>query len=124
MRIYRGSDMPVYTRMILVASTTLIVGAVQAQDFPSRPIRIITSTAVSGSDCSARQIAQGLIANIGQSVIVENRPSALAADMAAKAQGDGYTLLLDSNSLWLTPLIQKMPYDVLRDFTPVTLAST
>ena len=99
-------------------------GMVFAQDFPSRPIRIITSTAGSGSDFSARQIAQGLTANIGQTVIVENRPSALAAEMAAKAQGDGYTLLLDSNSLWLTPLIQKMPYDVLRDFTPVTLAST
>src|SRR4029077_4965169 len=36
---------------------------------------------------------------------------------------DGYTLLLDSNSLWLTPLLQKMPYDVMKDFTPVTLAS-
>ena len=94
------------------------------QDYPNRPIRIITSSAGSGSDFTSRQIAQGVAPNIGQPVIVDNRPSAIAAETAAKAQGDGYTLLLDSNSLWLTPLVQKMPYDVLRDFTPVTLAAT
>jgi tripartite-type tricarboxylate transporter receptor subunit TctC len=95
-----------------------------SQDYPSRPIRIITSSAGSGSDFASRTIAQGLTASVGQPVIVDNRPSAIAAEVAAKAQGDGHTLLLDSNSLWLTLLLQKMPYDVLKDFTAVTLAAT
>jgi len=111
--------LPILSAVVLGLGTPMAAG----QDFPMRPIRIITSSAGSGSDFASRQIAQGLAASLGQPVIVENRPSAIAAETAAKALPDGYTLLLDSNSLWLTPLIQKMPYDVLRDFSPVTLAS-
>ena len=91
------------------------------QDYPSKPIRIVTATPGSGSDFVARLIAQGIAAPLGQPVIVENRPSNLTGDTARKALPDGYTLLVEGNSFWLGPLVQKMPYDVLRDFTPVTI---
>ena len=109
---------------VLVGLMTLNARVLSAQDFPSRPLRIITASAGSSSDFTSRLIAQGLAPGLAQPVIVENRPSAIAAETAAKAQSDGYTLLVDSNSLWLTPLLQKMPYDVMRDFSPVTLAAT
>src|SRR5262249_55354022 len=118
--------------MVLAGVTALGVGTLSAQDpstgsgqaFSSPPVRLITPSASNNSDFTSRLIAQGLAPGLGQPVIVENRPSAIAAETAAKAQGDGYTLLVDSNSLWLTPLLQKMPYDVARDFSPVTLAAT
>jgi tripartite-type tricarboxylate transporter receptor subunit TctC len=61
---------------------------------------------------------------LGQPVIVENRPSNLTAEAAMKALPDGYTLLVEGNSFWVAPLIRKTPYEVLRDFTPVTVALT
>ena len=92
------------------------------QAFPNRPIRIITSLPGGGSDFTARLIAQGISGPLGQPVIVENRPSNLTGDFAMKALPDGYTLLVEGNSFWFTPLIQPQRYDVLRDFTPVTIA--
>jgi len=94
------------------------------QVFPNRPIRIITSLPGGGSDATSRLIAQASAPLLGQPVIVENRPSNVTGEVAMKAQPDGYTLLVDSNSFWTTPLMQKTPYDVLRDFSPVTIAAT
>ena len=92
-----------------------------AQDYPNKPIRIVTASPGSGSDGVSRLIAQGISGTLGQPVVVENRPSALTGDFAMKALPDGYTLLVEGNSFWLAPLIQKTPYDVLRDFTPITI---
>ena len=94
------------------------------QAFPSRPVRIVTSSAGGGSDFAARLIAQGMTERFGQQVIVENRAGVLSVETAIKAQPDGYTLFLDGNSFWLTPLLKKTSYDVMRDFSPVTLAVT
>src|SRR3990172_8249381 len=107
-----------------VGLTILSAGMVSGQTFPSRPIRIVTSSAGGGSDFAARLIAQGLTERFGQQVIVENRPGVVAVETATKAQPDGYTLYLDGNSFWLTPLLKKTPYDVMRDFSPITLAVT
>ncbi len=97
---------------------------VSAQNYPHKPIRIVT-TAVGGStDLVARTIAQGLTGNLGQQVIVENRGGGvIAGEIVSKASPDGYTLLYFGNSLWITPLLRKnMPYDVVGDFAPITLA--
>jgi tripartite-type tricarboxylate transporter receptor subunit TctC len=99
----------------------LTVSATHAQDFPNRPIRVITSLPGGGSDFGTRLIAQGITGTLGQPVIVENRPSNLTGDIAMKAQGDGYTLLVEGNSFWFGPLIYKTSYDVLRDFSPITI---
>ena len=68
-----------------------------------------------------------LSSGLGQQVIVDNRGGAggvIAADIVAKASPDGYTLLYYSNGIWTLPLLQKVPYDFVRDFTPVTLAAS
>jgi tripartite-type tricarboxylate transporter receptor subunit TctC len=95
-----------------------------AQDFPHKPIRILASEPGGSNDFVARPIAQGLTARMGQNVIVENRPAMLAAETVAKASPDGYTLLAAGGSFVLGPLMRKLTYHVLIDFTPVTLAVT
>jgi len=101
--------------------------SVQAQGFPLKPIRIVTNEPGAGLDFSARLIAQGLSERFKQAVIVDNRGGAggiIAGELVAKAAPDGYTLLFYSNGLWTVPLLQKAPFDPLRDFAPVTLALT
>ncbi len=93
-----------------------------ASGYPTRPIRIVTAEAGGGGDFAARLIAQGLSTALNQQVIVDNR-GITAIEIVAKAQPDGHTLLLNSGRLWIGPLLKNnIPYDVLRDFTPVTLA--
>jgi len=112
------------TYMLLVAAGSTFV---QAQNFPAKPIRIVTNEAGAGLDFSARLIAQGLSEKFKQQVIVDNRGGAggiIAGEMVARAAPDGYTLIFFSNGLWTVPLMQKAPFDPLRDFAPVTLALT
>src|SRR5687768_3354103 len=105
--------------MIVTATAAL---AVYAQAFPARPVRIVTAEVGGGSDFTARQIAQGLSGSLGQQVIVENRPSGfIPGEIVSRAQPDGYTLLLFNTILWTAPLIQKAPYDPVKDFSPVAL---
>jgi len=95
-----------------------------AQAWPAHPLRIVTSEPGGGSDFTARVVAQGLTMSLGEQVIVDNRAGTVtAAQIMTKAAPDGYTLLSYNNSLWTLPLLQPMFYDVLRDFTPVTLAT-
>ena len=95
-----------------------------AQDYPTRPVRIVASEAGGGGDFIARLVAQGLSSAFGQQVVVENRGGGvIAGDVVAKSPPDGYTLLLYGNTLWLLPLMRKqVPYDPQRDFVPITLA--
>ena len=93
-----------------------------AQDYPSRPIRIVTAAPGGGSDFTSRQIAQGISGPLGQPVIVDNRgPGFIAGEVLNKALPDGHTLLVNGGSTWITPLLQKAPYDVVRDFLPLSL---
>jgi tripartite-type tricarboxylate transporter receptor subunit TctC len=96
-----------------------------AQDFPTKPVRIIASETGSSGDFVARVTAQGLTSALGQQVIVENRGGGvLAGDLVARSPADGYTLLLYGNTLWLLPLMRKqVPYDPQRDFVPISLAA-
>ncbi|HEV7801634.1 MAG TPA: tripartite tricarboxylate transporter substrate binding protein [Burkholderiales bacterium] len=98
------------------------VSAASGQSYPIRPIRLLTAGAAGGSDITARLIAQGLSEKLGQPVVVDTRVGGvIIAETAAKAQPDGYTLLVYSGTLWLLPLMQEKPtYDALRDFSPIT----
>lgn len=96
-----------------------------AEEFPLRPLRIVASEAGGGGDFAARLIAQNLAPLFGQPVVVENHGGGvIAGEIVARAQPDGYTLLLYGNTFWLLPLMRsRMPYDPARDFAPVSLAA-
>ena len=98
-----------------------------AQDFPSKPIRLVVPYSPGGlPDTVARILSQRLSEGIGQAVVVENKAGgsgAVAAGMLAQAPADGYTLMItDGPMLAITPLImKKMTYDPVKDFAPVSL---
>ena len=97
------------------------IACANAAEYPVKPLRIVTSEAGGGNDVPARIVAQGLTLALGQQVVIENRPSGIVpAEIVAKAAPNGYTLLFYNNALWTAPLIQATPYDMLRDFTPVS----
>ena len=104
--------------------------AVLAQPYPSRPLRIVSPYPPGGStDIVSRLIAPKLSAAMGQPVIVENRAGAagaIGADVVAKAAPDGYTLLLTTPGTHTSIqfVARSVPYDPIRDFTPVTAAAT
>ena len=96
-----------------------------AQGFPSKPVRFVVPFGPGGvADITARVLAQKMTENIGQQVLVENRPSAggiVAAEAVAKAEPDGYTLLLVSNGTAVSAsLFKTLPYDTLGSFTGVS----
>ena len=106
----------------------LLATAVAAQAFPAKSIRIIAPfPPASVADVLARPIAQKMNETWGQPVIVDNRTGAagtVGADVAAKAPPDGYTILFYSSSFWLLPFIRdNLPYDPVKDFTPVALTT-
>src|SRR4029079_1467758 len=94
-------------------------------DYPTRTITILTPFAAgSVTDAAARVLAQALTETLGQSVVVENRPGAggmLSANAVARAKNDGYTLLLTTNSTHSAAngLFKNVPYDPIKDFTPI-----
>jgi tripartite-type tricarboxylate transporter receptor subunit TctC len=113
----------IVARILSAGIAVFTAGAVCSQEFPNKPIRIFTSAAAGGGDLSTRIIAQGLAAPLGQQVLVDNRAIA-GAELVAKSPPDGYTLLLYGSSIWISPLMQSTPWDVLRDFSPVMVATT
>lgn len=104
----------------------IVIGSSNAagQNFPVKPIRVVTSGAGGGNDFNARVIAQGVSGTLGQQMIVENRPTVESAgDIGARAAPDGYTLVFYGSNLWILPLLRKtVPYDPVRDLAPITLA--
>jgi tripartite-type tricarboxylate transporter receptor subunit TctC len=110
----------------LAACASLFSWGATAQDYPTRPIRMIVPYAPGGNvDISARIIAAPLGEILGQTVVVDNRPGAggnLGASLVAKATPDGYTLLVGSSGpLSVNPVIFKsLPYDSLKDFAPIS----
>lgn len=108
-----------------IASTAL-VAPVSAQTYPSKPISLIVPFAAGGpTDVLARTLAASMTKNLGQTVVVENRLGAggtVAAGAVAKANPDGYTFLIHHNGMATAPtLYRKLPYDVQKDFTYVSL---
>ena len=112
-------------RMLLLLVSMLAVSASAVADtYPTKPIRWVVPFAPGGSsDASARPIATLLGAELGQPVVVENRPGAgaiVGSDFVAKAPADGYTLLLVPGTHTLGKYLSKnLPYDPVKDFTPI-----
>ena len=113
----------------LVATTWLCwAETASAQSYPNRPIRLLIPFSPGGSyDAIARMIAQSLGDAWGQQVVVDNRPGAagrIGTEMAAKATPDGYTISLFGNNQTIVPSVYRsVPYDLERDFAPVTLVA-
>ena len=97
--------------------------------YPSKPIKLIVPYPPGGgSDTFARTVSPKLSDELGQQFIIDNRPGAatiIGADLVAKSPADGYTLLLGDNSTYAvnSSLYKKMPYDALKDFSPITLTA-
>jgi len=115
-------------RCMLIVLLALLgtAGWALAQNYPTRPVRLIVASAPGGgSDIIGRMVAQKLTEEYGQQFIVDNRGGAsgvIGTDIVAKAAPDGYTLLIIQPSLTINPsMIQKLPYDTARDFTPIAL---
>ena len=99
-------------------------GAVHGQSYPSKPLRFLTTGVGGSTDLAARTVAQGLTDSVGWNVVVDNRGSTIvSAEVVARAATDGYTLLVSTDGLWRGPYFQKMPFDPIKDFLPITLVS-
>ncbi|MBI2292126.1 MAG: tripartite tricarboxylate transporter substrate binding protein [Betaproteobacteria bacterium] len=113
----------------LLAGIALAAGAANAQDYPNRPIRLIIPYGTGGiTDITARIVAPRIADNLGQQVVVENRPGGAAIpgfDLVAKARPDGYIAVLATTALAANPILfRKLPYDAEKDFAPVSLVAT
>lgn len=107
----------------------LSVGAVQAQAFPTKAVRIVVPFGAGGvADLTARTVGQKLSESLGQPVLIDNKPGAggvAAGDAVAKAEPDGHTLLLMSNGTAVSAgLFKSLPFDTLRDFAPISTLAT
>jgi tripartite-type tricarboxylate transporter receptor subunit TctC len=116
----------------LVASGMMLIAALPAAlaqaNYPTQPVRVIVTTAPGGGlDTFARLLAREFSERAGHQFIVDNRPGAgttIGSAAVAKAKPDGYTLLLNTSAFAITPAIyQKLPYDPLRDFAPITMGA-
>lgn len=111
-----------FARIALLGFIALGAAAVSGQDYPRKPIRIIAPGVGGANDFAARMIAPGLSGALNQPVIADNRGSLVAGEIAAKAQPDGYTLLVANGTLWLRPLLEDVPDDIMARLAPITLA--
>src|SRR4051812_16928257 len=107
----------------LAFALMLAATSAAAQSYPVKPIRIVTAGVGGGNDWLSRGIAQGTAPALGQPLIVGNRGGGvIPGEIVARAPPDGYTMLVMSGSLWIGQFLRKTPYDILRDFAPITLA--
>ena len=114
--------------LIVVTTGLSWTAAAAAQTYPNRPIRLLIPFSPGGSyDAIARMLAQSLTDAWGQQVVVDNRPGAagrIGTEMAAKATPDGYTMSLFGNNQTIAPAVHRsVPYDIERDFAPVTMVA-
>lgn len=116
-------------RTLLLSAALLFSVQGLAQTYPSRPVRIVVPLSPGGfADTPARMLAPRLSEQMGRQFFVENKPGAggtIGADFVAKSAPDGYTLLLTGTPHVISAhLYKKMPYDALRDFTPIALVAS
>ena len=116
-------------RFFLAFSAALVVPNAGAQQYPTKPIRIIAlSSPASGPDIVGRLIGQKFTEAWGQQVIVDTRPGAsgiIGAEIASKAAPDGYTLMIaTSQAVIVSVMYKKLPYQLLKDFSPISMVAT
>jgi tripartite-type tricarboxylate transporter receptor subunit TctC len=110
---------------ILGVGAALAAAGALAQTYPAKPVRIVVpSSAGGGTDIVARILSPKLSERLGQQIVIDNRPGAgtmIGIELAAKSPPDGYTILVAPSTLALNPVVyKKVPYDVIRDLTPIT----
>ena len=113
---------------VAVLCAVVSAGAI-AQSYPSKPVRLISPYPPGGgTDAVARTIAQALSDQLGQQVVVDSRGGAngaIGTELAAKSPADGYTLVLGNSATHaiLPNMTQKLPYDAIKDFSPISLGA-
>jgi len=118
-----------FIRYAAAAALTALAGSASAQGgWPNKPITMVIPFPPGGTlDVVGRMLATKLSAQLGQTVVVDNRPGGagtIGASAVARAPGDGYTLLFSASTFTVTPMTQKTPvYDVVKDFAPVALVA-
>jgi tripartite-type tricarboxylate transporter receptor subunit TctC len=115
----------VLTSVFLIAALTTFMHGAAAQTYPSKPVKIIVPFGAGGvADLTARALAQKLSENLGQTVVVENKPGAggvIAGTTLINADADGHTLLLISNATAVSSgLFKSLPFDAQKDFAPIS----
>jgi tripartite-type tricarboxylate transporter receptor subunit TctC len=112
--------------MLSAIAAILTLSPAYAQNYPVKPVRIVTGGPGSNGDFASRLLASALAAPLGQQVFVENRPSGvILGETVAKSPADGHTLLITGSSFWLAPyLLDNVPWDPQRDFATIMLATT
>jgi tripartite-type tricarboxylate transporter receptor subunit TctC len=108
----------------LVSAVLMMCGLrlVAAQDYPAKPIRIVTSGVGGSADFTSRLVAQGLSSGFGWQVVVDNRASGvIPGETVARSPADGYTVLVAGATFWVAPLIQPVSFDPVKDFMPVSM---
>jgi tripartite-type tricarboxylate transporter receptor subunit TctC len=118
-----------FKSFVLIFCTATCTWAVGQQAYPNKPIKIVVPFGAGGvADLTARTVAQKLGDNMGQSIVIENKPGAggvVATDAVAKSTPDGYTLLLMSNATAVSAgLFKSLPYDAEKDLTPLSILGT
>jgi tripartite-type tricarboxylate transporter receptor subunit TctC len=121
--------MRIFTSSVVGLSLLLVPSVAKAQDFPNKQIRLIVPFPAGGpNDIIARVVGQRMSAIIKQPLVIDNRGGqggVLGTDMVAKAAPDGYTIgIVSASSLVISPTMDKVGYDVHKDFAPVTLVTT
>ncbi len=116
-------------RAIVIICAALAAGAVFAENYPNKPIRMIVAVPPGGpADTLARLVGPRLGEALGQTVVIDNRPGAngiIAYDMAARSTPDGYTFVLVAAGVAINPsLYHNVQYDPVKDFSPITLGIT
>ncbi|WP_427306145.1 Bug family tripartite tricarboxylate transporter substrate binding protein [Cupriavidus sp. H39] len=126
-RFSRRRMLAMVSGLTVACAASQLVWAAGPNEYPGKPVRVVVPfPAGSGTDNTARYIAQTITAQTGQSVVVENRPGAngfIAATAVATAPADGYTMLITTNTTHAAnaSLFKKLPYDPIKDFAPVSL---
>jgi len=116
--------------LIIITSFCAVLSLnAQAQNYPNKSLRIVVPFGAGGvADQTARIVAQKMSEELGQAVVIDNRPGAggiVAADVVAKSPPDGYTILLMSNANAVSAgLFKSLPFDPVKDFTPISLIGT
>jgi tripartite-type tricarboxylate transporter receptor subunit TctC len=118
----------VLSALLILAFGTGLASSAGAQAYPARPIKLVVPFPAGGAtDTSARLVAQGMSARLGQTVVIENQGGAggtIGTRQVAGASPDGYTLLMVAavNTFGIAPLLYKLDFDPLKTFTPVAMA--
>lgn len=107
-------------RALFALCAVAVSSAALAQDYPTRPVRILTSTPGGGNDFLARIVAPALGTALGQQVVVDNRTSRLVGGLAARATPDGYTLAIGGGTMQYNPITEDADYNILTDFAPIS----